>query len=149
MKHLNIKDFEITATKNNGINKEWSLCNYYGIERKVHDKTPYNVGSDIELDGMNISVKTPKSSLMSGGFCIGCKTFEGIWRRFRKNTHSDTFAFILNNCDVYFMDINEFSKFIHKFGYIGRESKSHSGSIKIRIYAETKGMVEWFHKNCK
>ena len=149
MKHINIKAFEITANKNNGINKEWSLCNYYGIERTTHDKTPYNVGSDIETNGMNISVKTPKATLMSGSLCKGCKTFEGIWRRFRKNTHSDTFALILNDCDTYLMNINEFSKFIHKFANLDRESKKNGGGIKIKIYDESKKMKDWLDANCK
>ena len=145
---FNIKEYEV-VTKNNGNAKEWTLCEYYGIHRRKPDRTPYYKGSDIELGYMNISVKTPTASLMSGSLCIGCKTFEGIWRRYRKNTHSDTFAVVTNDFDAFLMDINKFSKFVHKFGYRDRESKKNGGGIKIKFHSESKEMIEWFPKHCK
>jgi len=145
MTKINIKEFEVTRNKNRGINKEWTLCEYYGIHREKHDGIPYNEGSDIEINGMNISVKSPGASLMSGGYCIGCKTFEGIWRRYRKNTHSDTFVFITHDFDAYFMDIDEFSKFIHKFATLAHESSCHRGDLKIR-FRDNKAMVKYLEE---
>ena len=72
-----IKEYEV-VTKNNGNAKEWTLCEYYGIHRRKPDRTPYHKGSDIELGYMNISVKTPSASLMSGSLCVGCKPLKEI-----------------------------------------------------------------------
>lgn len=146
MTTIDINNFRTDATSNKGINKEWALCGYYGIERTKHDHTPYNVGSDIETGALNISVKSPKASLMSGNYGIGCKTFEGIWRRYRKNVHSDTFAFVTNEYIAYIMSLDEFSKFIHQFGYLTRESQSNGGHLKIAILGESKRMREWLEQ---
>ena len=43
------------------------------------------------------------------------------------------------------MDINEFSKFIHKFATLDRESKKNGGGLKIKI-KDTKEMIEWLDK---
>ena len=148
MTKVNIKEYEVTTHKNKGINKEHSLCNYFGIEREKHDSKAYNVASDIEINGMRISVKSPEATLMSASLCGRCTTFRGIWDRYRKNTHSDTIAFITHDYDVYFMTIAEFSRFIHKFGYIAHESSSRmskevkNGGLKIRI-RDNKKSIAW------
>lgn len=142
MTKVNIKQFETNESKNNGINREHALCSYFGIERTKHDSVSYDKGSDIETNGMNISVKSAGATLMSGNLCKGCKTFEGIWRRYRKNVHSDTFAYVTEDYTVYFMDINEFSKFVHKFATLTRESTKNGGHLKIQL-KKNKAMVEW------
>lgn len=144
MKKINISAFAINTTCNKGINKEWALCQYFGIERTIHDKTPYFKGSDIEAKGMKISVKSPKASLMSGNYCKDCNSFEEIWETYKTNTHSDTIAFVTHELDAYFMTIEEFSDFVHTFGYLSRESQSNGGNIKIAFLNESKRMRAWF-----
>jgi hypothetical protein len=144
MKKINISTYAISATTNKGINKEWALCQYFGIKRDHHDNVPYNVGSDIETCGMKISVKSPKASLMSGNYCIGCNSFEEIWETYKANTHSDTIAFVTHELDTYFMNIEEFADFVHAFGYLSRESQSNGGNIKIAFLNESKRMRAWF-----
>jgi len=143
MTTFNINQFSDNCGKNNGDKKEFALCAYYGIIRTKHDHSPYYSNSDIELDGMNISVKASGASLISGNLCIGCKTFEGIWRRYRKNVHSDTFAYVANDFTVYMMNIDEFSKFIHKFAGLDRESTKNGGGLKIKLHSESKKMLRW------
>jgi hypothetical protein len=139
---------ENTERKNNGIAREWALCNYYGIERHSHDNGSYDVASDVEVGEMKISAKASGFTLMSGGKCEGCKTFEGIWRRYYKNVHSNTWAYITENWECYIMDKKEFSKFIHTFGRLERESAKNGGGLKIRSLKESGKMIEWFEKKC-
>lgn len=143
MTTIDITNYYNNDTTNKGINKEWALCRYYGIERTKHDHTPYNVGSDIETGELNISVKSPKASLMSGNYGIGCKTFEGIWRRYRRTVHSDTFAFVTDEFIAYIMSLDEFSKFIHQFGTLEHESQRNGGQLKIKIRGESQRMRDW------
>jgi len=148
MTKINIKEFEVNHCKNRGINKEHSLCNYFGVERTKHDSQSFDIASDIELENMNISVKSPEATLMSASLCGRCTTFRGIWDRYRKNCHSDVIAFVTHDFDVYFMDMKEFSRFIHKFGYLAHESSSRmgknvkNGGVKIRI-RDNKKSIEW------
>ena len=143
MTKVNVKEFEVTRHFNKGVNKEWTLCEFYGIHRTKHDRTPYHKGSDIELDEINISVKSDSASLMSGSLCKGCKTFEGIWRRYRRNCHSNTFVYITNEFDAYYMTLDEFSKFIHKFAHLEHESTKNGGGLKIKLNTESKKMRIW------
>ena len=142
MKHIDITSYK-TENKNNGIAREWALCKYFGIERTKHDNGRYDTSSDIETETLNISVKATGATLMSGSLCKGCKTFEGIWRRYRKNVHSNTFAYITDDMQAYLMDINEFSKFVHKFGRLERESKKNGGYLKIKLAKESGKMRDW------
>ena len=145
MTKVNIKEFATNESNNKGINREHALCAYFGIERTKHDSTSYDKGSDIEVDGMNISVKSAGATLMSGTFCKTCKTFAGIWRKYRMNVHSDTFAFVTEDYTVYFMDINEFSRFVHKFATLTRESSKNGGYPKIQL-KKNNAMVEWLEE---
>lgn len=147
---IDINEFANADNSNKGISKEWALCRYFGIERKVHDHSNYAEHSDIELaDGRNISVKSPAASLMNGNFSTECKTFEGIWRKYRRTTHSNTFAFVTHEWIAYIMTLDEFSKFVHQFGYLTRESKSNGGQLKIAIYKESKRMRNWLAANAR
>lgn len=147
---IDITTYANTDNSNKGISKEWALCRYFGIERTIHDHSTYAEHSDIELeDGRNISVKSPAASLMSGRFSLECKTFEGIWRKYRRTTHSNTFAFVTNEWVVYIMTLDEFSKFIHKFGYLTRDSKSNGGHLKIAVYKESQKMRNWLAANAR
>ena len=144
MYKIDLTAYANTDNSNEGICREWALCRYFGIERTSHDHTSYKDGSDIELaDGRNISVKAKSFSLMSGKLSEGCKTFEGIWRRYYKNCHSNTWAYVSLDWQCYIMNKKEFSKFVHKFAVLGRESSSKGGGLKIKGYSETKKRIAW------
>ena len=145
---IDLNTCKIESTTNRGNAKEASACAYFGIERTKHDSTSYDTHSDIELPDLFMSVKSESFTLMSGGKCKGCKTFEGIWRRFRKNVHSDWFMYVTNEYTAYIMDIDKFSKFVHKFTYLDRESKKNGGGLKIKSRTESKAMLAWLEENC-
>lgn len=146
MYSVNIKDYEVKESSNKGINKEWSLGEYYGIHRRKHDHTPYNEGSDFEVSGMKISVKSPKATLMSGRYCTDCEDFEAILKKYLETTHSDTVVFITDDFEAYYMNMKEFSKFIQCFGYLKKDSERNGGYTKIAILAESKKMKRWLDK---
>lgn len=140
---INLSEYANNDCNNKGDCREWALCRYYGIERTVHDTGHYDKDSDLVLTDRCISVKASGSSLMGGTLCIGCTTFEGIWRRYYKRTHSNEWAYITKNWDCYLMNKKEFSKFIHKFGYLARESSKNGGYLKIKLLNESKKQLAW------
>ena len=146
MTKYNVSTYIDETVKNEGDKREFAICAYYGIERTMHDSKAYNVASDVEVELKAISVKASSFSLMNSTLCVGCSTFEGIWRRFRRNVHSNCFAYVTKSYDVYEMDIDEFSKFVHTFCHLGRDSSSKGGGIKIRAYNESHKMVEWLEQ---
>lgn len=144
MYKIDLTGFQNNYSNNDGICREWALCRYFGIEKSVHDNTSYDKGSDIELpDGRNISVKSKAFSLMCGNLCEGCRTFEGIWRRYYKRCHSNLWAYITLDWQCYMMDKKEFSKFVHMFAGLERESQKNGGGLKIKGRAETQKRIEW------
>ncbi len=144
MYKIDLTAYANTDNSNAGICREWALCRYFGIERNSHDHQNYKEASDIELeDGRNISVKSRDFTLMSGSFAIGCKTFEGIWRRYYKTCHSNTWAYITEDWQCYVMNKKEFSKFIHLFAHVVKESSKCHYLPKIRARKETIARRAW------
>jgi len=148
MKKIDITPFSNADTNNNGKNREFAVCRYFGIERYTHDRTAYNKGSDVEIDGRNISVKSAGFTLMHGNLCKGCKTFEGIWRRYYREVHSDEWLYVTKDWQGFLMNKKEFSQFVHKFCTIDRESTKNGGHIKIKNSSETKAMRKWLEEKC-
>lgn len=141
---IDITAFANTDNSNRGICKEWGLCRYYGIDRKVHDHSNYMEASDIELDnGMDISVKSPKATLMSGRFCTDCATKEEIIAKYCATCHSNTVAFVTHEWIAYIMTVAEFVEFVRQFGYLKQDSKKNGGYTKIAFYEESKRMRNW------
>lgn len=127
-----------------GVNKEMCLCAYYGIERKKHDNARYDMHSDIELDDMNISVKSDHSTLMSGTLCDGLTSVSEVLKLYTAHVHSDTFAYVSNSYTVYLMTLSEFSDMVMQFGVMERDSRGHNGGqMKVRIKHESKTMLRW------
>lgn len=135
------------SARNAGDAREWALCDHYGIERTKHDSKPYTVASDVETADKRISVKSAKATLMSGRFCKRYETLEEIWVLYRNTTHSDTFAYITRDFRAYEMDIDEFERFVHAFGYVTRDSVSNGGFLKIRFKDESQKMLAWLAEN--
>ena len=147
---INLIPYRNSDVKNEGDCREWAVCRYFGIERVSHDHSDYIHHSDVELpNGMNISVKSKDFSLMGGTLCKGCQTFEGIWRRYYKNCHSNLWIYVSNEWIGYVMNKKEFSKFVHTFGRLARESKSKGGGLKIRNLKQSQRMIAWLNGYCK
>ena len=141
--------FKIDAVTgaNAGVAREWALCRYYGIERTAHDHTPYDKGSDIEVGGLNISVKASRFSLMAGTLCEGRDTVESIWTLYAERVHSNRFAYVTKDFTVYLMTLDEFGAFVHKFCTIEHESTKNGGRAKVKCRHESRAMLEWLAAN--
>lgn len=140
--HYTIKNLNLH--KNAKINAEFCLAYHLmGEIRTHHDSLPYNVGSDIETGYANISVKASKFTLMTGTLCEGQTTFDGIWNVYAKNTHSNVFAYITANMEVYEMDMEMFKKFVYAFCRTERDSEKNGGCMKIRCKTESQKMLKW------
>ena len=135
MKYFSIQKVE---HRNAGIAREWALCKYFGIERVAHDSSSYDKSSDLIVDNMNISIKASAFTLMSGTLCEGRTTFDEIWKLYESRVHSDHFAYITADFDVYMMNKDEFKTFVYEFCTTERESSKNGGAMKIRCRKETK-----------
>lgn len=133
----------IDTHANKGIAREHNLCAYMGIVRVHHDSTDYRTSSDICVNDRHISVKASGFTLMSGNMCEGQTTFEGIWEVYTRNTHSNEWAYVTEDNTAYFMNMSEFSDFIHTFGRVEAESAKNGGAMKIRCKKESKKMLQW------
>lgn len=131
------------SVKNSGIRSEWAFCSFHGVNRTKHDNGSYESGSDLEFNGHGYSVKANAFTLMSGTLCKGQTTFAGIWDLFVSRVHSDIFAYVTKTEIAYEMNLQEFSEFVHEFGYLERESAKNGGGLKIRCRKESKKMLAW------
>lgn len=143
MNAYTINKINAPSVKNEGIIREWSLCRHYNIFRTTHDKTPYNVGSDIDIGNKHISVKASAFSLMSGSLCEGLTDFDAIWNLFECNVHSNMFAYVTADYTVYEMNIVEFKKFVYAFCGVEHESDKNGGLAKIKCRKESGKMLKW------
>ena len=136
----------LEGVKNQGIAREWALCNYFGVPRTKHDSVPFNKGSDLIAQGMKISIKASDFTLMAGNLCHGYTDFDDIWNVFETESHSDTFAYITNNYDVFLMNMDEFKTLVYTFCTIAKESSKNGGKTKIRCRKESAKMREWLER---
>lgn len=145
MKVYSINQVTVTSEKkvNNGVLREWSLCEHYGVTRTKHDHTAYDKDSDLNVKDMHISIKASGFSLMSGKLCEGREQFDEIWALYESRVHSNRFAYITKDYTVYEMDITEFKKFVYAFCGICKESQKNGGQKKIKARSETKKMLNW------
>ena len=123
--------------------KEWAVCAYMGVSREKHDSGAYDKDSDCNCGELHISVKSSAFSLMSGSLCEGREDFDGIWKVYERNTHSNRFAYVSHDFVMFLMDIHEFKKFVYSFCRVEHESKSHGGAAKIRCRKESAKMLKW------
>ena len=141
---MNRTHITTTATPaNKGVAREWALAAAFGIERTHHDNVRYDKGSDIEVGERKISVKYGGFSLMNGSLCEGQTTMEAIWAIYERSVHSNEFAYVTEQYDVFTMTLAEFKEFVFTFGSIQHESSRHGGYAKIKCNAETKKRVAW------
>ena len=139
MKHFKIEN--VALHQKTGINKEWALSlHFLGYCPTKHDKTPWNVGSDIEP--LKISVKSDRFSLTAGGQLRGQSKAEMLDDYFNR-VASKVFAYVTKSYEVYEMNPAEFKEFLEQFGYISRESSSNGGKTKIKAKDESRAMLAW------
>lgn len=147
MYKVDFSEFANTDNRNNGICKEWAVARSFGINRTSHNNKNYIVDSDVEIDDRKISVKSRGFSLYSGTMTKGCHTFEGVWRRYYRNVHSTEWIYVTDEWVGYVMNKKEFSKFVHTFGFLTRESKKNGGGIKIQC-KDNKSVNKWLEEKC-
>jgi hypothetical protein len=147
MYKINITKYNVNA-KWHGDNCEWSLCNYYGIKRNKRDATPFYKGADIEINGMAISVKSSKASICSGRYVQDCETPKEMFDKFLTMDKADTYVYVTNDLNAYYMNEQEFTEFVKNFHWIGREAKANGGYKKLMINKESKIMVKWLEEKC-
>jgi hypothetical protein len=114
----------------------------YTLTGKIRkpDKIPYNVGSDIPE--LKMSIKSAKFSLMSGSLCKA-QDFNGIIQEFFENVVSTSFGYVSKNEFIYIMNAVEFREFVERFCYLSYESSSNGKRNKIKMYDESKKVIEW------
>lgn len=132
--------------KNAGIAREWALCRHYNVTRSAHDSLAYDKSSDLDACGKHISIKASAFTLMSGSLCEGLESFDDIWNLYESRVHSDTFAYVTAEFEVFEMNIAEFKQFVYRFAHVERESEKNGGQAKIRLSKESQKMVKWLRE---
>lgn len=136
------------SIKNRGIRAQADFTVACGQPYMHHDGNGYNHASDVEYMGFHVSVKAYHFTLMSGPMCEGKTTLAEIWDVYARNTHSNRFAYIVNEV-AYIMTLAEFHDFVMLFCEIERESsnsdRQHTGSVKVRAKRNEGKMVRWFN----
>ena len=133
--------------KNKGIRAQANMAAACGQKYICHDSVGYHMGSDIEYQGLHISVKAYHFTLMSGTLCKGKDTVDAIWEVYANTTHSNRFAYVINET-AYIMNIAEFEQFVKLFCEIEVETshsdRQHTGCVKVRARRCEGLMVKWF-----
>ena len=145
MKHFKIEN--VALHQKAGINKEWALSlHFLGYCPTKHDKTPWNVGSDIEP--LKMSVKSDRFSLTAGGQLRGQSKAEMLDDYFNR-VASKVFAYVTNDYEVYEMNATEFRAFLECFTYTECDSSKNGGKLKLRAYRENRNdneMLKWLEE---
>ena len=135
--------------KNPGIRAQANMTTACGQGYTRHDGNGFDRASDVEYMGLHISVKARHFTLMAATLCEGKQTVEEIWEVYARRTHSNRFAYVLNEV-AYMMDINEFHDFILRYGEVERESsnsdRKHTGAFKVRARRCEGDMLRWFNE---
>lgn len=131
---------------NAGVAREWAVCRHYNIERTAHDNVPYDKGSDLDVANKHISIKSSGFTLMSGALCEGLTEFTEIWTLYKQRVHSNVFAYVTLEYQVFEMNIDEFEKFVFAFGRVEHDSNKNGGQAKIRLRKESAKMVRWLEE---
>ena len=134
--------------KNKGIIAQLNMTFACGQVWTKHDGNGFDGASDIEYQGMHISVKAFHFTLMTGTMCEGKTTLPEIWEVYARRTHSNRFAYVVGET-AYIMDICEFKEFVFRFCEVERESSNSdrkgTGSVKVRGKRCEQAMVKWFN----
>lgn len=125
---------------NFGMQAERALAYTLTGELRDHDHVPFDKGSDIPE--FHMSVKTGGFSLMSGRYSP-VQEFGAIVDEFFSRVKSERFAYITRGMEVYVMDKGEFREFVNEFCYMGRESSSNGGHVKVQMRHESRKTLAW------
>ena len=136
--------FKTTSVARGGIREQEDLTRAFGLPYMRHDGVPFWAGSDIELPGRHISVKSFHFTLMASSLCEGKTTLPEIWEVYARRTASTEWAYVIGGT-AYFMNKDEFKAFIFQFTTIEKDSvKGGGGNFKVRGKRNEKAMVKWF-----
>jgi hypothetical protein len=131
--------------KNKGMARQGSLAMVFNQLQTHNDDVRYDKGSDIVVNGINISVKAFHFTLMSGTLCEDKADLKSIWNIFKENTHSDLFAYMTLDFTCFIMTIDTFEQFVYKFCKVERESSKNKSKLKIRCTQENNEMIRWLN----
>lgn len=132
--------------KNEGSHAEQMLAYTLTGEMRTHDSVPFDKGSDIPEFG-GISVKSSHATIVSGALMHSDDKIGQITEYFDR-VASTQFAYVSKNEIAYIMDAVEFHSFLVEFVSMERESEKNGGKMKMRLRAESKGMIEWLNTKC-
>ena len=139
-----MKVIEIERTYSNfGNHAEQALAYTLTGEIRKHDKVPFNVGSDIPE--YHISVKSSGFSLAGANINFGATKEEKI-ADYMERTASKLVAYVSQDMVAYIMNMAEFREFLENFTYLGRESTSNGGGLKVQCRKESKKMLMWLNE---
>lgn len=134
----------IETYKNNaGKNWEISLAQHMGINRTKGDSVSCADGADISKNGLEISVKSARFTLMSGSLAKDCNGFDEIFQRYTEIDKSNCVVYMTKAGDGYMMSHEEFKEFVYRFCGLERESERNGRYWKIKARSESKAMLEW------
>lgn len=128
---------------NRGKNWEISLDNHMGGNRTKGDNLSCAEGADMTWNGLEVSVKSARFTLMSGSLAKDCNGFDEIFARYTEIDKSDVVVYVTNDGDAYMMNHDEFKEFVYRFCGMERESKRNGGYWKIKARSESKAMLNW------
>lgn len=105
-----------------------------------HDDRRWHMASDIEQ--IQASVKADGFSLADARSNMG-DTFDEKWADFKARVASKLFIYVTAENTAYYMNINEFERFVKTWCYLSTESPKNGGGKKIRCKHESKKMRDW------
>lgn len=121
--------------KNNGQAKEQWLRYVLTGEIVKADNKPYYMGGDIG----SIQVKSAKAT--------ACKGYD--IQAYVNQDGATSYAYITKNYVVYHMSPAEWVKFVEMFSYRTYESAKNNGTPKMRLYDESKKMLNYLEEHSR
>ena len=121
--------------KNNGQEKEQWLRYVLTGEIVKADNKPYYMGGDIG----SIQVKSAKAT--------ACKGYD--IQAYVNQDGATSYAYITKNYVVYYMSPAEWVKFVKMFSYRTYESAKNNGTPKMRLYDESKKMLNYLEEHSR
>jgi hypothetical protein len=134
----------VEVYKNNaGKNWEISLDHHIGGNRTKGDNVSCADGADLTWNGLEISVKSARFTLMSGSLSKDCNGFDEIFQRYTEIDKSNCVVYMTKAGDGYMMTHEEFKEFVYRFCGLERESERNGRYWKIKARSESKALLEW------
>ena len=141
---------QVSTCKNAGDRAEWDVCAYMGHMRAAHDASRFDRASDVDAGDFQVSVKSGRFSLFSGKIAHeqGLETKEDHMAYYFANTHSNLWVYVCKDNTAFFMNREEFARFVETFCFLEAESSKNHGYMKLRLGRQNKKYRAWLEENC-